>query len=118
MTQIRIKPKKNSSESGFSLVELLIALIVMMLVVGVTLSGVNRVQKRNQGEANKLDMTQQAREGLDQMVRDLHQAGYPSSIMYPPNTWADHPEQYATGITSLTAGPQSDVVFQGDVDGI
>jgi Tfp pilus assembly protein PilW len=114
----RIRQKRNSKDSGFSLVELLIALIVMMLVVGVTLNGVNRVQKRNQSEAGKLDMTQQAREGLDQMVRDLHQAGYPSAIMYPPSTWADHPEQYAVGIKSLTAGPQSDIQFEGDVDGI
>jgi Tfp pilus assembly protein PilW len=114
----RIRQKKYSNESGFSLVELLIALIVMMLVVGVTLNGVNRVQKRNQSEAGKLDMAQQSREGLDQMVRDLHQAGYPSSTMYIPNTPTAHPEQYARGIIALTAGPQSLIQFEGDVDGV
>ena len=111
----QIRQKKNSKQSGFSLVELLIALAVMSIVIGVTLNGVNRTQKRNASEAMKLDMTQQAREGLDQMVRDLHQAGYPSPSMYASVTPGG--SNYAFTIGPLTTGAQSGITFEGDVDG-
>jgi prepilin-type N-terminal cleavage/methylation domain-containing protein len=111
----QIRQKRNSKQSGFSLVELLIALAVMSIVIGVTLNGVNRAQKRNASESMKLDMTQQAREGLDQIVRDLHQAGYPSPSMYASVTSGGN--NYAFSIGPLTTGVQSDVTFEGDVDG-
>jgi prepilin-type N-terminal cleavage/methylation domain-containing protein len=112
MTQIM--RKNNSKQSGFSLIELMVSIAVMSIVIGVTLNGVNRVQKRNNGEAMKLDMTQQAREGLDQIVRDLHQAGYPSPVMYAPGV---NQNSYALTIGPLTTGSQSDISFEGDVDG-
>jgi prepilin-type N-terminal cleavage/methylation domain-containing protein len=111
----QIRRKKNSTQSGFSLVELLISLLVMSIVIGVTLNGVNRAQKRNAAESMKLDMTQQAREGLDQIVRDLHQAGYPSPTMYASVTSGG--SNYAFTIGPLTTGAQSAVTFEGDVDG-
>jgi hypothetical protein len=87
----------------------------MSIVIGVTLNGVNRAQKRNAAESMKLDMTQQAREGLDQIVRDLHQAGYPSPTMYASVTSGGN--NYAFTIGPLTTGAQSAVTFEGDVDG-
>lgn len=106
----RIHQKRHSKQSGFSLVELLITLLVMGVVIGITLNGVNNVQKRNMAEANKLDMTQQAREALDQIVRDLHQAGWPTAASSPGNPAAQ-------GTQTLTTGTQSSVEFQGDVNG-
>src|SRR2546421_8330119 len=117
MQMRNIMRKRNPRESGFSLIELLVALAVMTIVVGVTLNGINQAQKRNAAEAGKLDMTQQGREGMDQIIRDLHQAGYPTASMYISGTTSTNPEKYAAGITSLTTGTQSAITFEGDIDG-
>lgn len=105
-----ITRKRHSKQSGFSLVELLITLLVMGIVIGITLNGVNNVQKRNMAESSKLDMTEQAREALDQIVRDLHQAGWPTAASSSGNS-------AAPGTTALTTGSQSSVTFQGDLTG-
>src|SRR5262249_53539150 len=101
----QIRHNKNSKQGGFSLVELLIALAVMSIVIGVTLTGVNRAQKRNASESMKLDMTQKAREGLAQIVRALHQAGYPSPSMSSSVTSGGN--NYPFSIGPLTPGTQS-----------
>jgi hypothetical protein len=62
-------------------------------------------------EDQKVDLTQQEREFVDQFTRDLHQAGYPSAAMYGGTATAN---QVALGITSLSS---NDIVVEGDVDG-
>jgi len=107
-----ITRKRHSKQSGFSLVELLITLLVMGIVIGITLNGVNNVQKRNMAESGKLDMTEQAREALDQIVRDLHQAGWPTAASSPGNAALP-----GTQATTSTGTAQSSVTFNGDING-
>src|SRR5215471_19493064 len=63
---------------GFSLVEMLI----VVLVVGIIMGGLFRVlalmQRTSTSEQVKLDLTQQAREFIDQLSHDLRSAGYPN----------------------------------------
>jgi prepilin-type N-terminal cleavage/methylation domain-containing protein len=122
--KIENSAKRNSRQRGFTVVEMLIAVAILTAVVAVALNGLNQVQRRNANEATKLDMTQQAREAMDQIVRDLHQAGYPNVKLFSPAEAAAAPQNIAAGITSFSndcvtgiAAATSCIVFEGFVEG-
>ncbi len=99
-------------QQGFSIIELLIAITILTAVVGVTLTGLNQVQKRGKAEADQLDATQQAREAMDTIVRDLHQAGYPNTKVFV-NGLASTDQRVAQGIVAQTA---NSISFEEFVD--
>src|SRR5262245_20738869 len=72
----------NSNQRGFSLIEMMMAIVVLMVVIGGIFGVIDLVNQRSYTEQAKLDMFQEAREFMDQMSRDLHQAGYPSPRHY------------------------------------
>src|ERR1700749_3270574 len=79
--------QRYTRQSGFTLVEVLVSLLIMGVLTGAVFEQINHMQTRSSSEAMKLDQTQQARDFLDQTVRDLHMSGYPSASMYtnPPS---------------------------------
>jgi prepilin-type N-terminal cleavage/methylation domain-containing protein len=105
------KNKKYSRQRGFTLIELLMVVLLLSIVVGAVFSQIDRAQVRYRVEDQKVDLTQQEREFIDQFTRDLHQAGYPSAAMYGGVGTAN---QVALGVTSLSS---NDIVLEGDVDG-
>lgn len=105
------KNKKYSRQRGFTLIELLMVVLLLSIVVGAVFSQIDRAQVRYRVEDQKVDLTQQEREFIDQFTRDLHQAGYPSAAMYGGTGTAN---QIALGLTSLSS---NDLVMEGDVDG-
>jgi type II secretory pathway pseudopilin PulG len=110
---------KPASMHGFSIVELMVSIVIMMIVLGGVFSVIDVVNQRSYTEQSKLDMFQEAREFMDQMSRDLHQAGYPSVRHYVSTgqLTADpvtHDVKNAVGIVKVGAG---DLWFEGDVDG-
>ena len=70
--------KRRYPMSGFTLLETMVAVLIMTIVVGAIFSQINRAQKNMRVEGQKLDLTQQQGEFLDQFARDLHQAGFPT----------------------------------------
>jgi hypothetical protein len=109
----------NSNARGFSFVELMMAIIVMMIVVGGIFGVIDVVNQRSYTEQAKLDMFQEAREFMDQMTRDLHQAGYPNPRNYVDGTvltasTVTEDVNNAVGIVKVDSG---DLWFEGDVDG-
>src|SRR5215468_5869540 len=102
--------------AGFSLLELLIAIILLFVMTSVVFAMMKSALVRSSTEQAKLDMFQSGREFMDQMQRDLHQAGYPNSqnfatgILLWPNS-SDH--RAAAGLVKVDAG---DLWFEGDVD--
>jgi prepilin-type N-terminal cleavage/methylation domain-containing protein len=109
----------NSKERGFSLFELMVAIVVMLIVVGGIFGVIDMVNQRSHTEQAKLDMFQEAREFMDQMSRDLHQAGYPSPRNYVDGTVLDvspvtNDKENSVGIVKVDSG---DLWFEGDVDG-
>jgi hypothetical protein len=80
-------------QKGFSAIELLITVVLLMVVMGVVVRGMTDVQRRNFSETAKVDAVQDARDFVDQMVRDVHMVGYPP------------PEAMVTGNPVPNAGP-------------
>jgi prepilin-type N-terminal cleavage/methylation domain-containing protein len=105
---------RERSQCGFSLLELLIAIVILSIVVAVIVSGVTQLQKSNTNQAVNVDLTQEARQFMDQVVLDLHQAGFPNSKMFDPLTLAGNPNNYAVGLVSVSP---TAVQYEGDVDG-
>lgn len=65
------------SQSGFTLIELLTALGIFLLVTGAAFTLLSTSQQRYRTESQVLNSFQEARLGMDQMVRDINDAGYP-----------------------------------------
>ena len=105
---------RERSQGGFSLLELMIAIVVLSVVVAVIVSGVTQLQKNNTSQAVNVDLTQESRQFVDQVVEDLHQAGFPSVTMFDLATSAANPNLYAVGLVGVTT---SQIQYEGDVDG-
>ena len=117
MKRFKTSRKSMPSQTGFSLIEMLIVILLLSIIMGSVFQQVTLIQKRYRSEENKLDVFQTAREFIDQMVRDIHQAGFPNKKMYAASTFAGPPEQSdlnAIGIVEITP---TKVRFEGDVDG-
>src|SRR5215467_6943657 len=106
--------------SGFSLLELMVVLIIVLGITAAIFQTINMTTQRSSTEQIKLDMFQEAREFMDQMSRDLRQAGYPNtrnldfSAMTPAAVTPyinDH--RAAAGLVAVYT---TDLWFEGDVD--
>ncbi len=62
---------------GFTLIELMVALGIFLLITGAAFTLLGTSQKHYQTESQVLTSFQEARLGLDQIVRDVNDAGYP-----------------------------------------
>ena len=74
------------SDSGFSLVESLVALMLMIVLTGAVFNLVNPGALTSQTQPEAMDMQQRARIGADLLFRDLFMAG--AGIYMGPNTGA------------------------------
>lgn len=110
--KIKVKAPR---QSGFSLVELLMVVLLLSIVVGAIFTQIDHAQVRYRVEDQRLDMTQQEREFIDQFVRDMHQAGYPAASMYSAGAVAAN--SVAGGTYGLISLSDSDVQIEGDTDG-
>ncbi len=105
--------KPTHSQSGFSLVEFMIVMAILVIVIGVATDGLVQLQKRSRADASKIDMTQEARQFMDQIINDIHQIGYPNTKLFDP---AGNPSQnnISAGLVSVTS---QSLQFEADVDG-
>jgi prepilin-type N-terminal cleavage/methylation domain-containing protein len=106
-------------QSGFSFIELMVVIAILVTVMGTVFQQVNRIQRGARNEEQNLDVLQQGRELLDEFARDLHQAGYPSAKLYQPGTIAgsiNQAQQVAVGLVAISNNPPQ-IIFEGDVDG-
>jgi prepilin-type N-terminal cleavage/methylation domain-containing protein len=106
---------------GFSLLESLVALVVMSIMMTAVLSQIGQIQQRARTEQIKLDIFQQSREFMDQFDRDLRQAGYPTLRMFDTSGWSPALASPSTGDTRIAVGvikiAANEIEFEGDVDG-
>jgi len=73
----------NKQQQGFTLIELLTALGIFLVICGAAFTLLGASQKHFQSESQVLTSFQEARLGLDQIVRDVNDAGF------PPPTFTD-----------------------------
>src|SRR4029077_8117955 len=87
--------KQTHSARGFSLVELLIGTILFTIITGIAFSLLMSAQLRYQGESTVTEAFQQANVALDQIVRDIHSAGYPPMSSFSVAAASSNPNGYA-----------------------
>ena len=64
-------------QAGFTLMELLLSLGIFIFISGAAFGLLDMAQKRYQTDGQILSSFQQGRLALDQIVRDVNDAGYP-----------------------------------------
>ena len=71
------QPDPSAPQAGFSLIEMMMVLAIMTIIMGSVFKSIDLTQRTSRSQQVKLDLTQQAREFVDQLTRDLRNAGYP-----------------------------------------
>jgi prepilin-type N-terminal cleavage/methylation domain-containing protein len=121
-------------QSGFTLIELMVSVAIFLLICGAIFELMGTTQKRFKTESQVLGAFEEARLGLDQIVRDVNDAGYPpqnhfsatvpvtaiaaSPIAWSPNYAPATPCQIGTaGGGTCTSPGDFDLIVEGDVDG-
>lgn len=123
---------KQTQQTGFTLIELMVSVAIFIAISGAIFGLLGQSQKSFRTESQLLSSFQEARLGLDQIVRDANASGYPPRNHFdvPPTAdkytagplgWAPgYPAPCligtAGGGTCTTPG-DFDVIFEGDVDG-
>lgn len=102
------------AEAGFSLLELMLVVAIVTTVFGIVATGIIRLQRRADVESNRVDRVQEARSFMEQVSRDIHQAGFPSVKMFDVVTSGANPTMYAARLINVDRG---DLILEGDVDG-
>jgi type II secretory pathway pseudopilin PulG len=103
-------------ETGFTLIEALVTVAVLVVVLGVAFSYAGRLQRVYKAEETKVDATQEARTFFDGIQRELHQAGFPGRKMYGPGvliTPANNDNRNAVGLVMVSS---SELLFEADID--
>lgn len=116
-------------QAGFSLLELMIASAIFILLCGAAFALLAVAQQRYQTESQLLNSFQEARFGMDQMVRDVDDSGYPSQSLFStlppasqyavaPFAWMpNYPAAPCTVGGSCTTTPSDfDMIIEANVD--
>jgi prepilin-type N-terminal cleavage/methylation domain-containing protein len=121
---------RRPGQQGFSLLEVLVAVLILGIVTGGVLSQVELAVRRSNAEQVKLDNFQEARDFVDQFFRDINQIGYPNvrmantAVVWPTplvtqNTyaWASpyiNDNRFAIGLVKIDA---NEIRFEADANG-
>jgi prepilin-type N-terminal cleavage/methylation domain-containing protein len=114
-----------NAQSGFTAVEMMIALLILGIITGGIFAQIDLAQQRAFSEQVKLDNFQEARDFVDQFFRDVNQIGYPNSRMVDTNllttAWVPllaspliNDNRLAIGLVKIDA---NEIRFEGDMNG-
>ena len=117
--QDQIRNRRKRRQLGFSLLELVVSTGIFGAVMGVAVEGMRTMQIKNTTTTNRVALTQESRQFMDQILRDLRQSGFPSLSMYDPTTLTsatncNSDTNVACGLTSYSP---TAISFEGDIDG-
>jgi prepilin-type N-terminal cleavage/methylation domain-containing protein len=103
---------KKRRQAGFSLLELTVSVLILVIIMGAVFKQVDAIQKHTNAESMKLDLSQENRDFVDRFARDVHMSGYPVSKLY--QTFAANDKTVALGLVAATP---TWLRFEGDVYG-
>ena len=107
--------RRRKAQRGFSLLELMVAVSILTTVIGVVTTGIMDIEKKSASDVNKVGLAQESRQFMDQILRDLRQAGYPSLAMFDPASGVTaSSSNVAVGLISFSS---TAIQFEGDIDG-
>ena len=121
--------RKRNKQSGFTLLEMMVSVLVFVLISGTIFQILSSTQRKGQTESEFRDTFQEARLGLDQIVRDISDAGYPPANHFSvlpavagyaqtPVAWSpNYPATTCTVGGTCTTPSAYDVIFEEDYDG-
>src|SRR2546423_1320745 len=104
-------------QRGFSLLELMIVLVILLVIMSGIFKLMTTAGQRSATEQAKLDMFQEAREFMDQMSRDLRQAGYPSPLNFTSTALTAQITNDTHAAVGLVKVAADELWFEGDVEG-
>jgi len=110
------------SQSGYTLIELMITVAVFVTISAAAFEALNTIQTRRRQEEIKVDITQETRDFMDEMARDLRNSGFPNARMYSGCFSGNGCVLGATPLNSanlaagLVAVSATDVLFEGVVN--
>jgi prepilin-type N-terminal cleavage/methylation domain-containing protein len=110
---------KKRSIRGFSLVEMMMAILLLSIISGAVLKQISNIQVRYKTEENRVATVEESREFVDQMVRDLHQMAFPHKRLFAltaaqSGNNAYSLKQVASGLVSVSP---TRIQFEADLDG-
>src|SRR6266404_2208360 len=85
----------NTKTAGYSLVELMVATVLFTIISGAVFTVLSSSQLTYQGESTLAAAFQQANVAIDQIVRDIHSAGYPPASSFSAALVASAPDKIA-----------------------
>lgn len=112
-----MRSRKLQRMAGFSLLEIMLVVAILTIVMAVVFQQVANVQKTSRAEDQKLDLTQEGREFIDQFVRDIHQAGFPNERIYASGVLSSPPGNDSRVAVGLVKFARDEVWLEADVDG-
>lgn len=113
-----MRNRKRSSH-GFSLVEMMMAILLLSIIAGAVLKQISNIQVRYKTEENRVATVEESREFVDQMIRDLHQMAFPHKRLFALTAAQSGNNAYSLKqvASGLVAVSPTRVQFEADLDG-
>jgi len=121
--------QNKKSQAGFTLLEMMVGAAIFLVVSGAVMGLLNVSQKRYKTDTQVLSAFQGARLAIDQMSRDINDAGYPPKSQFanpltPTSKYTQTPYAWSPGyltstacaIGTCTSPANFDLIIETDVD--